>query len=78
MSLVVLAIAAAHAIPPIIGAVAKKSRGGVVAGIAVGAIAAVALGGAVFVVPDLLGVALGAWIGFSMIGKTDAHPTGQD
>ena len=67
MSFIVLAVAAAHALPPIVGAAISKSESGVIAGAVVGGIVAIVFGGAAYVVPDLMGVGLGVWVGLSMV-----------
>jgi len=67
MSLVVLAIGAAHAIPPILGAAVGKSRTGVMIGAAVGALIAVASGDFAFVLADLVGLALGTKLGLYFV-----------
>ena len=67
MSFIVLAIAAGHALPPILGAVVGKSESSVIVGAVVGVIIAIAFGSAAYLVPDLMGVALGTWVGFSII-----------
>lgn len=69
MSLVVMAIGAAHAIPPIVGAIMTKSKGGAVIGGAIGVFIAFASGNPAFVMADLIGVAIGTWLGFSMVGS---------
>lgn len=69
MSFVVLAIAAAHALPPILGATAGKSKSGLWIGVVVAVLVALASGKPVFVVLDLIGVALGAWVGLSILKK---------
>lgn len=68
MSLIVLAIAAAHALPPIIGGVVAKRKGVIIGGV-IGAAIAIATGNPVFVVSDLIGVAAGVWLGLSAFGK---------
>jgi threonine/homoserine/homoserine lactone efflux protein len=67
MSFVVFAIGAAHALPPILGAALGKSKRGVWIGVAIAALIAVASGNPAFVAMDLIGVALGAWMGLSML-----------
>ena len=67
MSFFVLAIAAGHALPPILGAVVGKSESGVMVGAVVGVVIAVAFGSGAYLMPDLIGVALGTWVGFSVI-----------
>ena len=68
MSLTVLMIGAAHAIPPVVGAVTTKSKVGVIVGAVIGAIIAFASGNPAFVGADLLGVGIGTWLGFSITG----------
>lgn len=68
MSFVVIGIGAAHAIPPILGAVLSKTKVGVVIGAAIAGLIAFASGNPAFVAADLIGVALGTWLGFSMVG----------
>lgn len=62
MSFAVFAIAACHAIPPIIGA-AAKGKVGLIIGTTIGVIAGVLLGGSKFLIFDLVGVAVGYFIG---------------
>ena len=66
MSLFVLAIAATHATPPIIGAMVGKSKVDVYVGAAIGGLLAIASGNPVYTVADLAGVAFGLWIGLVM------------
>lgn len=66
MSLVVIGIAAAHALPPIIGGVISKGKGGVIVGAIIGGAIAVASGNPAFIVADLIGVAAGTWLGFNI------------
>lgn len=66
MSFAVMAIAGAHALPPIIGAVITKKRGGVYFGAAIGVLIAVAIGNSAFIVPDLIGIGIGTWLGLSL------------
>lgn len=73
MSFVVFAIGAAHALPPIIGAIAGQSKKAVLIGTAIGGVIAVASGNPAFIAMDLIGLGAGTWIGFSMIdGKPGA------
>jgi hypothetical protein len=67
MSFVILAIGAAHAIPPIVGAAIGKSKPGVIVGSVIGGLIAFASGNPAFIAADLIGVGLGTWFGFSMI-----------
>lgn len=67
MSFVVLAIAAAHALPPILGSMAGK--GGLWLGVAVAVLIALASGNPAFIVVDLIAIAIGAWIGLSILKK---------
>ena len=69
MSLTVLMIAACHAVPPVVGAVARKTKAGVYVGTVIGAALAIALGRSAYMVADLAGVALGAWLGLAMVGQ---------
>lgn len=69
MSFVVMAIGAAHAVPPLLGAIVGKSKMGVVIGTAIGAFIAFASGNPAFIAADLFGVGLGAWLGFSIVGN---------
>lgn len=69
MSFFVLAIAAAHAVPPIVGAVLGRSMQGLIIGIVIGCIIALLGGSLKFIIPDLIGVGLGAWLGYAIIGK---------
>lgn len=67
MSLVVLGIAAAHALPPIVGGVISKGKVGVIVGSIIGGAIAIASGNPVFIVADLIGVAAGTWLGFNIV-----------
>jgi uncharacterized membrane protein YccC len=69
MSFVVLAIAAAHALPPIIGAVLSKTKTGTIIGTVIGCLIAVASGNLAFVAADLIGVGIGTWLGLSIAGS---------
>jgi hypothetical protein len=69
MSFVVMAIGAAHSLPPIIGAILSKSKTGTLVGAAIATLIAFASGNPVFVVVDLVGVGLGTWLGLSRIGN---------
>lgn len=69
MSLFVLVVAAGHAIPPIIGATAGKTRGAVIIGAIIGGLIAIISGNPLFIVADLLGVGVGTWLGFSIVGE---------
>lgn len=69
MSLFVLVVAAGHAIPPIIGAVAGKSKNAVIVGAVIASAIAIASGSPAFIVADLVGVGIGAWLGFSIVGS---------
>ena len=70
MSLFVLTVAAGHAIPPVIGGVIGKSKAAVAIGALIGGAIAVASGNPVYIVVDLVGVALGTWLGLSIVGNT--------
>lgn len=67
MSLIVFAIAAAHAIPPIIGTVATKSKSGMIGGAIIGTLIAFATGNPAFIASDLIGVGAGVWISFNIL-----------
>lgn len=69
MSLFVLVVAAGHAIPPIIGATAGKTRDAVIIGAIIGGVIAIISGNPLFIVADLLGVGVGTWLGFSIVGE---------
>lgn len=69
MSLVVLFIAAAHSLPPILGAMLGKSKGGLWVGVVVAVLVALISGKLAFVAFDLFGVALGWWVGLSILEK---------
>lgn len=69
MSFFVIAIGAAHALPPVIGAVTSKTKAGVVVGAAIGVAIAVLSGNAVFIAADLIGVGLGTWLGLSLLSQ---------
>ncbi len=67
MSFVVLAIGAAHALPPIIGAIVSRNKRGVIAGAIVGGFVALLSGSPIYIVADLVGLAAGIWFSFSVI-----------
>ncbi len=67
MSFLILAIGAAHAIPPILGAAIGKSKQGVVVGTLIGSFIAFASGNIAFIAVDLVGIGVGTWLGFSMV-----------
>lgn len=69
MSSMVIILAGLHAVPPVIGAVMAK-KPGVIIGSAVGALAAVALGASAYSIIDLVGVAIGAFIGWVIAGAS--------
>lgn len=69
MSLFVILIAAGHAIPPIIGAVIGKSKNSVLVGALIACAIAVATGSPAFIIPDLLGVGIGAWLGLNIVSN---------
>lgn len=66
MSMTVLAIAAAHALPPIIGGMINNKKSGVLVGAMIGVAIAIASGNPDYIVADLIGVAAGTWFGFSV------------
>jgi Na+/citrate or Na+/malate symporter len=70
MSLFVLAVAAGHAIPPIIGGAVLKSKKAVIIGSIMASIIAIVSGNPVFIMADLIGVAIGTWLGLSMLETT--------
>lgn len=63
MSLFVLLVALAHALPPILGALIIKSKIGVFFGSLIAIIIAVATGNPLFIMMDVIGVVFGTWIG---------------
>ena len=69
MSFVVLAIAAAHALPPILGATMGTSKSGLWIGVAIAVLVSLISGNPAFVVMDLIGVALGTWVGLAILEK---------
>ena len=69
MSFVVLAIGAAHALPPIIGGVMSKKKAGTILGSAIALLIAFASGNPAFIAVDLIGVGIGTWLGLSIVGK---------
>lgn len=69
MSFIVLAISAAHALPPIIGAATTRSKPGLWTGSTIGVLISLAWGRPAFIIPDLIGVGLGIWIGLSIIDR---------
>ena len=66
MSITVLAIAAAHALPPIIGGTISNTKAGVIVGALIGVTIAVISGNPNFMFPDLIGVAAGTWFGLTV------------
>lgn len=68
MSTTVLLIGIAHALPPVVGALMTKSKTGVAIGALVGTIIAFSVGRSAYVAGDLIGVAVGTWIGLSVAG----------
>ncbi len=71
MSLIVLAIGAAHTLPPIIGAAVGKTKASVIIGSVVGILIAFATGNPAFVAADLIGVGVGTWLGYSLVGDAN-------
>ena len=69
MSFVVMAIGAAHAVPPIAGAIVTKSKAGTIIGTIIAGFIAFASGTPAFVAVDLIGVGIGTWLGLVMLGK---------
>lgn len=69
MSFSVIAIGAAHALPPVIGAVVSKNKTGVIVGAAIGVGIALLSGNPIFISTDLVGVGLGTWLGLSLAQK---------
>jgi len=67
MSFVVMVIGAAHALPPVIGAVMSKTKAGAIVGAAVGGLIAFSTGNSVFIAADLIGVGIGTWLGLSIV-----------
>lgn len=67
MSFVVLAIGAAHAIPPVLGATIGKTKAGVIIGAVIAGVIALASGNPAFIAADLVGIGLGVWIGLSIV-----------
>lgn len=65
MSITVLAIAAAHSLPPIIGGMINNKKSGVLVGAMIGVTIAITSGNPSYIVPDLLGVAAGTWFGYA-------------
>lgn len=70
MSFVVMAIGAAHSIPPIAGAVITKSKVGTIIGAVIAGFIAFASGNPAFVAADLIGVGIGTWLGFAMVATS--------
>lgn len=69
MSDVFLAIGAAHALPPILSATTVRSKRGLWVRAAIAVLIALASGNPAFIVVDLIGVALGACVGLSILDK---------
>ena len=67
MSMFVLAVAACHAIPPVVGSVLGKTKVAVYLGSAVGFAIAIAAGAPKYALVDVIGVGVGTWIGISML-----------
>lgn len=67
MSFVVFAIGAAHALPPIVGAIVSRNKRGVIAGAIVGGFVALLSGSPIYIIVDLIGLAAGIWFSFSVI-----------
>jgi hypothetical protein len=70
MSFAILAIGAAHSIPPIAGAVIGKTKTSVYVGAVIGAVIAFASGNPAFIAADLLGVGAGIWLGLVMVRQS--------
>lgn len=68
MSFVVMAIGAAHALPPLIGSVIGKTKTFVIIGACIGALIAILSGNPAFIAADLIGVGIGTWLGLSIVG----------
>lgn len=68
--MLVLVIAASHAIPPVVGGLIGKSKTTVLIGAAIGCAIAIASGSPAYLVADIVGVAFGTWLGFSMVTRT--------
>lgn len=68
MSFVVIAIGAAHALPPVVGAAVSKTKAGTIIGAAIGVGVALLSGNPAFIAADLVGVGVGTWLGLSMTG----------
>lgn len=67
MSFVVLAIGAAHALPPILGAMMGRSKRGVWIGAGIAVLLGLVSGNPAYIAVDLIGVGLGVWIGLSVL-----------
>lgn len=67
MSFTIIAIAAAHALPPIIGAALMKTQKALITGVAIATIIALASGNIAFIIADLIGIGVGYTIGLSII-----------
>lgn len=74
MSIAFLAIGAAHALPPIIGAKVGRIPG-VWIGAAVAAMLAASSGKPAFILVDFVGVAVGVVAGLSMVGSSPERKT---
>lgn len=59
MSLIVLAVAATHAAPPLIGVFLWRTNKAVIIGAVIGCGLAIASGSPAFIVPDLIGAGVG-------------------
>ena len=69
MSLIVLSVAAAHAAPPLIGGFLWRTDKAVIIGAVIGFGVAIASGSPAFIVPDLIGVGVVTWFGFSIVNS---------
>lgn len=74
MSLTVLAIAAAHAIPPIVGGIFVRTEKAVIIGAVIASGLAIASGSPAFIVSDLVGVGVGTWLGLSIVNNFSQDP----
>lgn len=69
MSLVVMAIGGAHALPPLVGAVISKAKKGTIIGAAIGVGIAFFGGNPAFITADLIGAGIGTWLGLKIVAN---------
>lgn len=78
MSAAILIISGLHAIPPIAGAYLTKSKIGLTIGAIAGATVAIAIGGGAYAIFDLVGVAIGCFVGYGIVEEYTDSPSPQE